>query len=363
MRDTPEIPIPESEDRSLKGRFNRLRRERTPLMIVGVAVIALGFGAVMFLNGGKVETDNAYVQASRAPVAASMSGRIVEIRIRDNDRVDAGQTLFVLDSDTAEAQLREAEAALGAARARAQEMKSQYAANVASYRQSQEAVSYARKQNARERALQKEGLSAAQTVETADYNTTEAQRQAERASAAAAASLAALGANPTRSVEDYPMVRQAAARFESARAALDKTVVKALQPGIVTRVDQVQVGTYVSEGQPLFWMVSGQPYVEANFKESQLENMRVGQEATVKVDAFPNAKLKARVASFSPGTGAVFSAIPAQNATGNWVKVVQRLPVRLNLIDPPKDLPISAGLSAHVAVDTRSQGVPLRGRD
>ena len=363
MRDTPDIPIPEGEDRSLKGRFERLRKERAPLMIVGVLVIAVGFGAVTFLNGGKVSTDNAYVQASRAPVAASISGRIVEIRVHDNQKVDAGQTLFVLDSDEAQAELREAEAALAAARARAQEMKAQYTANVASFRSAQEALSYARKQNARERALLKEGLSAQQNVETAEYNTVEAARTADRTRAAASAALAAMGANPNQSVENYPMVRQAAARAENARVALDKTVIKALQPGVVTRVDQVQVGSYVNAGQPLFWMVSGQPYVEANFKENQLERMRIGQEAEVKVDAFPGVKLKARVASFSPGTGAVFSAIPAQNATGNWVKVVQRLPVRLNLVDIPSDLPISAGLSANVTVDTRSHGVPLRGRD
>ncbi|MET0546171.1 MAG: HlyD family secretion protein [Caulobacterales bacterium] len=361
MRDTADISTVEKPN--VRQRFEALTKERAPLMIIGVAIILILFLLFLFLGGGTETTDNAYVQASRAPVSASIAGRIVEMRVHDNQIVEAGQTLFVLESDAAEADLQAAQAALSNARAHAAELKAEYASNVASYHAAQDALAFAKTQNVRERALQKEGLSAKQQVESSNFTTIDAQRNVERARQTMAASLAALGGDVNQSIDDFPQVREAAARVESAQVGVNHTVIKALQAGTVTRVDQVQVGSYVNAGQPLFWMVAGEPWVEANFKENQLENMRVGQEATVKVDAFPGEKLQARVMSFSPGTGAVFSAIPAQNATGNWVKVVQRLPVRLKLINPPADLPISAGLSAEVSVNTRSHGAALRGRE
>ena len=111
----------------------------------------------------------------------------------------------------------------------------------------------------------------------------------------------------------------------------------------MTKVDQLQVGAYINAAQPVFWLVSGEPWVEANFKENQLAYMRLGQPATIKIDAYPGRTFAARVASFSPGTGSSFSLLPAQNATGNWVKVVQRLPVRLTFDQPPPDMVSHAG--------------------
>ena len=125
--------------------------------------------------------------------------------------------------------------------------------------------------------------------------------------------------------------------------------------GIVTRVDQLPVGTYLNASQTGFWLLSGEPWIEANFKEDQLAHMKVGQPVTIKIDAYPEA-LKGHVASFSPGTGQAFSALPAQNATGNWVKVVQRLPVRIAFDKTPPDMAGRAGLSAKVTVDVRAPG-------
>ena len=133
-----------------------------------------------------------------------------------------------------------------------------------------------------------------------------------------------------------------------------QTVV-APQDGVVTRVEQIQVGSYINASQPLFWLVSGRPYVEANFKEDQLAKMRVGQSASIRIDAYPGKPLAGHIASFSPGSGSSFSLLPAQNATGNWVKVVQRLPVRIEFDQPPPEAASHAGLSAGVKVDTRPQ--------
>jgi membrane fusion protein (multidrug efflux system) len=120
----------------------------------------------------------------------------------------------------------------------------------------------------------------------------------------------------------------------------------------VTKVEQLQVGSYVNAAAPVFPMISDRVWIEANFKETELTHMRPGQTATVSIDTYPDAELEARVQSLSPGTGLTFSLLPAENATGNWVKVVQRLPVRLSLAKPPADLPLHAGLSATVEVDT-----------
>jgi membrane fusion protein (multidrug efflux system) len=147
-------------------------------------------------------------------------------------------------------------------------------------------------------------------------------------------------------------VQQALAAYRRARLALDDTVVRAPQDGIVTRVHQLQVGSYVTASRPVFVMTGKRFWVQANFKENQLRYMRVGQPATVTIDAFSGRKLKAHIASFSPGTGNSFSLLPAENATGNWVKVVQRLPVEIALDEVPADLPLHAGLSAEVTVDT-----------
>jgi membrane fusion protein (multidrug efflux system) len=153
-------------------------------------------------------------------------------------------------------------------------------------------------------------------------------------------------------VDRQPRVRKALADLERARLDLGYTEVRAPQDGIVTKVNQLQVGSYVSASRPVFTLAGRRLWVEANFKEDQLTYMRVGQKATVEVDAFPDRVFRGHVASFSPGTGNSFALLPAENATGNWVKVVQRLPVQIELDEVPADIPLHAGLSAEVTVDT-----------
>jgi membrane fusion protein (multidrug efflux system) len=157
-------------------------------------------------------------------------------------------------------------------------------------------------------------------------------------------------------------VLQAKAMVDKARLNLSYTVITAAQAGTVTRVDQLQPGAYVNQAQPLFWLVSGEPWIEANFKENQLAKMRVGQAAEAEIDAYKGQKFPVHVSSFSPGTGSTFSVLPAQNATGNWVKVVQRLPVRLTFDRPPPDMAAHAGLSVKVKVDTRSAAKAMDGK-
>ncbi len=167
-----------------------------------------------------------------------------------------------------------------------------------------------------------------------------------------ATALANLG-SALSDADAYPTVLQAKAARTAADTDLLHTVVVAPMDGIVTRVDQLQVGAYVNAAQTTFWLLSGDPWVAANFKEDQLGKMRVGQHATIEIDALGGRRFSGHVESFSPGAGDSFSPLPAQNATGNWIKVVQRLPVRIAFDKAPPDVAARAGLSAKVTVDVQ----------
>jgi membrane fusion protein (multidrug efflux system) len=167
----------------------------------------------------------------------------------------------------------------------------------------------------------------------------------------AANMLAQLGGNVDLPVDDHPSVQRALATLEKAQLDLSYTIVRAAESGIVTKVDQLQLGSYVNASTPVFSMISKRVWIEANFKETELTHMLPGQEATVEIDTYPGVVFNAKVESLSPGTGLTFSLLPPENATGNWVKVVQRLPVRLALEDPKNRL-LHAGLSVTVEIDT-----------
>src|SRR4029077_5670514 len=164
--------------------------------------------------------------------------------------------------------------------------------------------------------------------------------------------LANLGGDPDIPVDQHPKVQHAQAALERAELDLSYTVIRAPGNGIVTKVEQLQVGNYVTAASPLFSLMStGRIWVEANFKETELTHMRPGQSATIDIDTYPDAILVGRVESLSPGTGLIFSLLPAENATGNWVKVVQRLPVRISIDQFDSKVPLHAGLSATVEGD------------
>jgi membrane fusion protein (multidrug efflux system) len=274
-------------------------------MIAGPAIV---LAAVVFflLTGGRyVSTDDAYVRADRVAISPSVSGRVTAVAVRENQQVKKGDVLLTLDAHDYIAAETQAEADL---------------------RNAQQNESYAAIEARRQKDLLAIGVASQADVDRAANAATQARLQA-----------AALRA-----------------KLDVARKDVADAKVLAPEDGVVTKVSQVQVGAVVNAGQPLFFLVSGQPWVEANFKEDQLKHMRVGEDATVKIDAFSDLKIKARLKSFSPGTGSSFSLLPPENATGNWVKVSQRVPVEFELLDAPADLPMIAGLSANVKVDTKS---------
>ena len=335
-------------------RASLLSRLRWPLMIGG-PVIVLAIVAWFVITGGRYQsTDDAYVQADRTPVSSSVSGRVVEVDVKENQHVEAGQVLFKLDSQTFAAALEDAQAQLAAAKLQIGAQKAAYGQQVASVQAAQETIDYTAREAVRDKALANAGVISRQQYDQAVHAADQAKAQAGAVREQAVGALATLGGNPNIAVNAHPTVMQAQAMLDRAKLNLSYTTIVAAQSGIVTHVDQMPVGTFINAAQPVFWLVSGEPWVEANYKENQLAKMHIGQPVDIKVDAVPGQTFRGYVASFSPGTGTTFSALPAQNGTGNWVKVVQRLPVRINFDRPPPDMASHAGLSAKTKVDTRS---------
>jgi membrane fusion protein (multidrug efflux system) len=330
-----------------KGLGDRLR---WPLLIGG-PVVVIAVVAWFVLTGGRYQsTDDAYVQAARTPISANVSARVVELDVKDNQQVKKGDVLFRLDDRDFKVAEAQAEAALAAARLQVRTQRDTAGQQDAAIRVAQDAVDYANREYARQQKLAAGGVASQQQLDQAKSAADEAVSRLQVARQQAAAARTAAG-GPAGSIEDHPAVMQAKAALDRAQLQLGYTVIRAPQDGVVTKVEQIQLGSYITGAQPLFWLVSGRPYVEANFKEDQLAKMRAGQAVEIEIDAYGGKKLTGHVASFSPGAGSTFSILPAQNATGNWVKVVQRLPVRIEFDQPPPET-AAAGLSAKVKVDT-----------
>jgi membrane fusion protein (multidrug efflux system) len=329
----------------------RIQRLRWPIMI-GVVALAIVIGLYVYLSGGRYETtDDAAVKGARVSVAASISGRVVDIQVRDNQLVKAGQVLFSLDGRPYQTAYLQASAALASARLQVEELKANYAQRQAEVKAAQDDLAYLSGEADRQKALLAAGTGTGAQAANAASQADQARQRLASAREQANAALAALGGNPNIAPDAHPIVRQAAAQVAAAGLNQSYIAVVAPQDGVVTKVDQLQVGDYINAGAPVFSLVSNHIWLQAEFKENQLEYMRPGQHAKIKIDAYPDVKFDAVIEDVSPGTGSSFSLLPAENATGNWVKVTQRVPVNLEFTPRP-DVPLEDGLSASVTVDT-----------
>jgi membrane fusion protein (multidrug efflux system) len=333
-------------------------RHRKALLAAGPLLVVV-VGAAYYLTTGRyVSTDDAYVQAARVDVSANISARVSEVEVRDNQAVKAGQVLFKLDPRRFEIAVEDAEAALAAARLRVHSLKATYLRRQADEKAARSALAFEQREYERQKELAADGISSRSQLDKAQHELEAAHQAVDAAAQQTQSALADLAGDPDAPIETQPSVRQAQAALDRARLELSYTVVRAPIDGIVTKVEQVQVGDYISAAAPLFALVSkSNVWVEANFKETELTHMHPGQRATFEVDAYPGREFTGRVESASPGTGSSFSLLPPENASGNWVKVVQRLPVRLS-IDPVKTEPgkrapvLAAGMSVTAEVDT-----------
>jgi membrane fusion protein (multidrug efflux system) len=324
------------------------RRWRTPLMLA-VPLLLVAIGLYFWLSGGKtVSTDNAQVGAHVISIAPEISGRIVDVRVVENQRVKAGDLLFRIDPEPFKIALLEADAAVGNARLQIDQMESGYTAKVADIGMRASDVSLARENFRRQQELLARGFTTRASFDAAQAALASAEAQRRSAAAEAQSAQAMLGASDQGG---HPQVEAAMARRAKAALDLKRTEIRAPVAGIISQADKLQPGAMAMQMLSAVSLVGGGDYwIEANFKETQLARIRVGQRAEVEIDAVPGKPLKAHVIGIGAGTGSQFSLLPAQNATGNWVKVTQRVPVRLKLDEAP-DRPLVSGWSAHVTVE------------
>jgi membrane fusion protein, multidrug efflux system len=335
----------------------RLQRLRWPLMSLALIAV-IGVGAYIYVTSGRYQsTDDAYAQAATVAISARVAGRVNEIAVRDNEIVPRGATLFKLDDAPFRIAVNDAAAHLAATRLQIDSLKSTYRQRLAELRAAKDTQSYAQQQFDRQTRLLASGIASRAQFDQASHALDAAKQQVAGVQQQIGAALADLGGKPNIESERHPLVEQAQAALDRAQLDLSYTVVSAPTDGVVAKVEQLQVGATIAASAPLFALVSTRDvWVEANFKEVQLARMRPGQTATVKLDRYPGRKFPATVTSVSPSTGSQFSLLPPENATGNWVKVVQRVPVRLQLSHLEDGFILQAGLSADVTVDTQSHG-------
>lgn len=339
----------------LEERPSPLRRFRKLLLLLAPMIVVVGV-LFFYLQGGRYEsTDNAYFESGLVSVSPNVAGRVIAVEVRNNQVVHKGDVLFRIDPAPYQAAVDEAAAQLAAAKTEVGSLRANYAQGQSELAAAQQRVLFANREAARQKALVDEGISSQAQYDQALLAARTAAQAIQTTAQQNASVEASLSGNVNAPVTAQPSVQRAQAALDRARLNLGYTVVRAAQDGTVAKVDQLQVGDYVTAARPVFSLAGTRLWVEANFKESQLRYMRLGQPATVTVDAFPDLHLTAHLSSFSPGTGNSFSVLPAENATGNWVKVVQRLPVELTIDRVPTDVPLHAGLSVEVTVDTGHQ--------
>jgi len=333
----------------------RKRRWLRPLLMFGVPLLLIAaVGGWWALSGGTVSTDNAYVQQDKVSVASDVAGRIVEVAVKENQPVKAGDLLFRIDPEPYRIALSQADAAIANAQVQVGTLQASVVGTGADIQAARDQIASAQEDYSRQKALMDRGFTTRARYDQALHSVEQARASYQRAVADAAEARSKLSSGSA-----VPGVNPAiaAARAQRDKAALDlaRTARYAPVDGVVSQSDRLQVGQMMMSGLPAVTIVrtgsrSDGSWVEANFKETDLDKMRVGQPAEVSFDAYPGLKLKGHVASIGAGTGSEFSVLPAQNANGNWVKVTQRVPVRI-AIDEKSPRALIAGLSADVTVD------------
>jgi membrane fusion protein (multidrug efflux system) len=331
----------------------RKRRMWRLVLMVSVPLLLAVAGAYFWLTGGRyIETDNAYVKQTMAAISSDVAGKIIEVDVRENQKVKVGDVLFKIDPEPFRIAVDQADAALANARLQVKQLHAAYATAEAKLKADQATAEIRHRELTRSVELAGKGFAAASALDESRLAAQQADAQVELSQKGVDAAAAALDGNPGAPIDAHPTVQAALAAKEKDVLDLARTTVKAPKNGIASQVAKVNVGQYVSEGTEMLSLVeTSDTWIEANFKETQLTDMHPGQPVVVTVDTYPGLKLEGKVESIGQGTGSEFSLIPAQNATGNWVKVVQRIPVRIRVDQKGADI-LRAGMSSDVTVDT-----------
>jgi len=334
---------------------NAWMQQHRRLLLLGLPLSFLIICLIVYLLSGRyVSTDDAYVQAAKATITTNVSGQVATIYVHDNQPVKKGSPLFSLDDRPYQMAVKSAMAQLVSAQLHVEALKSSYQQQMASVREAEQTNRYQQQEFDRQTKLAASGISSQMQLNEATNTLQIAQQKLNAAKQQIGGALANLNNNADIAIADHPLVQQAQANLDEANLNLSYTVITAPFDGIVTKVEYLQPGNYIHQGEAVFAVISDQDiWVEANFRETDITYMRPGQPVSIHVDAYPNKKFAGVVVSLSPGTGSTFSLLPPENATGNWVKIVQRLPVRISIDNSDDPAMLSAGLSANVSVDTK----------
>lgn len=322
-------------------------------ILIALGVTALIGGVCVYSFGGRyITTDNAYLKASKISISPEVSGKVVEVLVTDNTRVKQGDALFRIDDAPLAITLRGAEADLASVRSDIGGLQADYQQKKAELERAEENIRYQQQEYDRYRKLMATSAVAASKVDEAKHLLTEATKARDSALQEMMAEEARLSGNPALPTQQQPRYLQAVTAVDKAQLDLDRSTITAPSNGVVASVT-LEPGEYVATGEPLFSLVDDSHiWVEANFKETDLTYVRPGQKAEIEVDTYPGHHWDAVVASITPATGVEFSLFPPQNSSGNWVKVVQRIMVRLEIAKQDKDFPLAAGMSTFVTIDT-----------
>ena len=330
----------------------RAERMRRLAVMVSLPLVLVAVAAWYYIaNLHYVSTDNAYVQQDKVSVSAQVTGEIVDVAVRENQQVRAGDLLFRIDPEPFRIAIAQAEAAIASAQVDIVGLETELGSTGVDISGAAEDVTFYEEEYRRQSELMQRGFTTRARLQEAEHALSDARSRLETARADAREARAKLATAPVAPGVN-PKLLSARAQLRKAKLDLSRTDVRAPVSGMVSQADRLQVGQMMTTGLPaLTIVVSNKSWVEANFKETDLADMRIGQPATLTFDAYPDLELKGHVASIGAGTGSEFSVLPAQNASGNWVKVTQRVPVRIAIDDKPSRQLI-AGLSTHVSIDT-----------
>ena len=339
--------------------MKRLLRVLIRSLLLGVVLLtAVPFGLHYYQEGPRwVTTENAYVQSQMVAVSADVDGRVVKVLAENNRFVSQGELLFELEPESFEIAVASADAELATVDQRVSAFKANYRLGQLESQEAEERLRFLNVQYERHDKLNSEGTGTRIQLDESKHQLEMAKAHVEVMHQRNTMALTELTGDPDLPTEQHPLYLKAKAMRDKATRALDKTAIYAPASGYLTNV-KLEPGEYVEAGEPVFALVMAEsPWVEANLKEIQLTNVRVGQRATLIVAAYPEVTWRATVSSISHATGAEFALLPPQNATGNWVKVVQRIPVRLQ-VEVNSDAPqLRTGMTVAVRIDTEQERV------
>ncbi len=334
-------------------RANRGRLLRPVLMVGGIVAVLVVAGLMWLFGGAAVSTDDSYVDAAKVSPSTDVSGLVGDVYVKDNQHVVAGQTLFTIGQTQYQIAHERAQAELAQAVESIEGTKHSYAQALAQMETAKVQVAKDQADLARYAAVVATGGVTSAEYDDAVFTLRADQAHLAELEQAAGLQLTKLQDDPEIKPQDTPEYQQAEADLHEAQRNLNDTVVKAPFSGTVSGVEQLQPGMFMLAGTAGFGLVSDQDvFITAQPKEDQLTWVRAGQSVDIAVDAYPGRHWKGEVESVSPASGSEFAILPAQNSSGNWVKVVQRIPVRIKILSGPADLPLLAGMSTEISINT-----------